>query len=361
MNDPPRTPKKKRKTRTDLRQLQAQRQGSISDLLEEPELSDIELDNPYQHIERQSSTTEHPHTAPTFTTASRSMAGKGQEVPSTQGLPDTASSSSTPRPTTHTTQFLTISPAQLDALVTQIATTAVRAQQTQTGPGQSSKGLKIAEPSPFSGKPEDLKPLLRECELRFNLQQDIYDTANKKAYFVLALFKTGMPKVWKEQYIRSREGYNLVQDDDWTQFKNLLKSGFPKLGQTQDAMQELQKIRQGKTSVDKLNTKFRLLIQKAGLNATTNASMLIQLYEQAISREIVRQIIISGSPDNLDEWMRKASELDNAFRRANRLFASAITKQPYRGFKPRFNHSFQKRESQGEPMDIDRLHPKEQE
>lgn len=272
---------------------------------------------------------------------------------------------STSQPQAMPTQLLTMTKAQLDSLVQSIATATVKAADDRTAPPpqrpSTTKDLKIAEPSPFTGKPEDLEPLLRECEIRFDIQNDIYNDAARKAYFVLSLFKSGTAKTWKEQYIRSREGHSLVMNDDWDAFKRLLKSGFPEVGRTQDAMQALSKIRQGKMTVDELNANFRLLIQKAGLDIARNADVLIQWYENAINRNIAQQIILSGTPNNLDNWMQKASELDSAYKRANRLFASAITKGSKQNFRPRFNAPTisSKNHDMGEPMDIDRLQPQE--
>jgi hypothetical protein len=125
-------------------------------------------------------------------------------------------------------------------------------------------------------------------------------------------------------------------------------------------MQALSKIRQGKMGVDELNTNFRLLIQKARLNTTNNDEVLIQWYENAINQNITQQIILSGTANNLNDWMKKASELDSTYKRAGHLFASTITKRLRHGFKPRFNRpSSPQNQDMGEPMDIDRLQPQE--
>jgi hypothetical protein len=104
-------------------------------------------------------------------------------------------------------------------------------------------------------------------------------------------------------------------------------------------MKELQNIKQGKMPIDELNTKFRLLVQKAGMNPVTNVAILTALYEQAINCQIAQQIIIAGTPATLDRYMAKASELNNAFRRANRLFSNAITKGSNHHHKPKYYHS----------------------
>jgi len=138
------------------------------------------------------------------------------------------------------------------------------------------------------------------------------------------LFKGKLARIWKEQFLKSREGQNLIAVD-WAAFRKALKDSFTEEGRTQDAQKELQEIRQGKMDVDELNTKFRLLLQRAGVNPTQNPQLIIHMYESAINRNIASQIILAGAPDTLDEWMTKASQIDRAYKRSNRLFAGAAS------------------------------------
>lgn len=132
-------------------------------------------------------------------------------------------------------------------------------------------------------------------------------------------------------------------------------------------MAKLQRHRQGKNqTVDEFNTTFRILIQKAGLDETENAGLLIQMYSQGLNRELAKRIIIQGPPAVLSEWMTKASTLDGYERRANQFFANAIY-TPSRGssnnrgkpWKPKM-YTRQENTYMGEPMQIDRLDPQEE-
>jgi hypothetical protein len=261
--------------------------------------------------------------------------------------------------------YISIMPTQLQNLVDGI----VAGLPGGAPRGPSTKDLKVPDPTPFSGNSEDLEPFLRDCEIKFKIQNDIFDTTEKKAFYLLTLFKGRVARLWKEQYTRSREGKDLVERDDWDAFIALLKDNFREAGRAQDAMKELQLIRQGKQGVDEFNTRFRLLAQKAELDTTANANILIQMYKATLNRDVAKQIILAGAPTNLNDYMKKASELDGAYKRANRLFANALSsKKPqsssssssYR-FKPRFysNNSSNKQQDLGEPMDIDALSPQE--
>ena len=54
----------------------------------------------------------------------------------------------------------------------------------------------------------------------------------------------------------------LAEVNQWANFTKTLKESFADPGRATDAMTQLQNIQQGKNSIDELNTKFRLLIQK---------------------------------------------------------------------------------------------------
>ena len=47
----------------------------------------------------------------------------------------------------------------------------IRAQQHAQNPTGNEKDLKFTEPIAFTGKPEDLDPMIREAEVRFSVLQ----------------------------------------------------------------------------------------------------------------------------------------------------------------------------------------------
>ena len=82
----------------------------------------------------------------------------------------------------------------------------IRAQQHAQNPTGNEKDLKFAKPTTFTGIPEDLDPMIREAEVHFSVLQQTYDTPTKRAFYILSLFKSGNTRLWKEQYLRQREG-----------------------------------------------------------------------------------------------------------------------------------------------------------
>ena len=237
-------------------------------------------------------------------------------------------------------------PNNLTALTTAIANAIRPPTATSTA-----KDLKFAEPSPFTGRSEDLDPLLREAKIRFEVQANIYGTPTKKVYYILTLFKGGDAKRWKEQYIRDRTDDDLCPNDNYDDFVKVLKESFAEVGRKEDAMLALQRNKQGKNeTVDVFNTKFRILISKAELDTTDNNSILIQMYQNAISPHLSKQIYLNTAPTTIEGWMKRASELDNLFHRSNRIFSTSLQKPQKQGWRPpRVTNNY----SQGEPIDID--------
>jgi hypothetical protein len=146
-----------------------------------------------------------------------------------EGTPQ-ASTSLLPPPRIHNT-FFTITPDNIQTLIKGVGNRPA-----------GDKELKYAEQSPFSGKPEDLDPMLREAEIRFGIQHSVYNTVTKKAYYILSLLKGGNAKLWKEQYLRARESKTLTEGDSWTEFRKLLKESFKDVGSKDNAIAQLQRI-----------------------------------------------------------------------------------------------------------------------
>jgi hypothetical protein len=147
----------------------------------------------------------------------------------------------------------------------------------------------------FNGKAEDLLNFLNECSMRFGIQERIYNTVDKKIAFILSYFTEGVAKMWKEQHLVTRTGKDTLFNGTFEEFKNLLYVAFMDPGRAQDALHQLQMMRQGNKSIDKLNMWFRLMVQKTDLNNAANQEFLKTLYQQAIKQEYARGIILQGN------------------------------------------------------------------
>jgi len=179
--------------------------------------------------------------------------------------------------------------AVINAAVQSALTYQQQQQQLVQPPVQGGKNYRLADQVPFSGKAEQIESFLQECEMRFRVLPDDYNTTDKQVFYALSLMKDGVAKAWKDQYVTSRQGRTWLADlNHWGSFRTALQKSFADPGKATDAMAQLQSIRQGKYTIDELNTKFRLLIQRAGLDVTANAALLIQMYEKAFTQSFFR-------------------------------------------------------------------------
>jgi len=78
-----------------------------------------------------------------------------------------------------------------------------RANQQQF-PVAGGKNYKITDQVPFDGKPKQIKSFLQECEMRFRVLPEDYNTVDKQVFYALSLMKSGIAKAWKDQYLTSR-------------------------------------------------------------------------------------------------------------------------------------------------------------
>jgi len=210
---------------------------------------------------------------------------------------------------------------------------ACQQSQQQQLPVASGKNYKIADQVPFDGKSKQIESFLLECEMRFMVLPNEYDTVDKQVFYALSLMKSGIAKAWKDQYLTSRKGQQtLAYADLWDSCATALKNSFADPGKATDAMMQLQNIRQGKNSIDELNTKFRLIIQKAGFNIVTNAALLIQMYERAINPQLFRTMVVGGkNSTTLETYMKNASEVDRAYRRTTNVMSNAFKRNGKKG------------------------------
>ena len=73
--------------------------------------------------------------------------------------------------------------------------------------------------------------------MRFKVFPNAYSSIEKRVFYVLSLFQTGIAKTWKDQFVAQRAGeQHLAPGNDWDQFKAQLVASFVDPGKTQDAI-----------------------------------------------------------------------------------------------------------------------------
>jgi len=89
----------------------------------------------------------------------------------------------------------------------------------QHPPAQGGKNYQLADQVSFSGKAEQIESFLQECEMRFRVLPDDYNSTDKQVFYALSLMKDGVAKAWKHQYVTSRQGRTYLADlNNWASF-----------------------------------------------------------------------------------------------------------------------------------------------
>jgi len=192
----------KKKDNNDPGPSEIQRHKWQKEVIKRREGLNIDLLSTPRRIQRESSSTS--ITSPTSITSSQSSLQENPMV--LPGTPQASSLTLQPPPINMVTMFS----EHLWILVAQIAQDNTRVIEsitihqaegeqnivpTNRTPRENSKDLKFAEQGSFGGKPEDLDPMLREAEIHFSVQNNIYTTETRKAYYILSLFKSGNTKL----------------------------------------------------------------------------------------------------------------------------------------------------------------------
>ncbi len=235
-----------------------------------------------------------------------------QSLPPPPPLPAMSLTGLTPGPSGSGTRVGSGSGQGIGVTVTAVQA-AINAAIAALPQGQNNgKNYKLPEQANISGRAENVDSFLLECTMRFHVLADDFNTMDKKVFYALLLMKEGVACTWKEQYLRNRANQQYLADyDQWVSFENALKTSFADPGNKTTAMGQLKSIRQQKGSVNELNTRFRLLISKAGLDMVQNAALLVQMYKDAISPRLFQTLVVNGkNSNNIEMYMANASEVD---------------------------------------------------
>ena len=76
--------------------------------------------------------------------------------------------------------------------------------------------------------------------MSFKVFPNAYSSIEKRVFYVLSLFQTGVAKTWKDQYVSERAGQpHLAPGNNWDQFKAQVVASFSDPGKIQDTMRML--------------------------------------------------------------------------------------------------------------------------
>ena len=184
-------------------------------------------------------------------------------------------------------------------------------------PGNPAQGspmpreLKINFPKTFNGKPLNLKRFLQDTQLYLQVNNQIYDSDDKKTMFMLSLLTDGPAATWKDNFLRACEVAGEYLFPRYSVFISRLKESFWNIDEKVDALQRLTNIMQKNNSIEAHNVNFMLLLQKAEIDATASQDIVVDYYCKSLNKDILAKLWErTPTPTTLTEHMNVALDID---------------------------------------------------
>src|SRR5260221_3904706 len=186
------------------------------------------------------------------------------------------------------------------------------------------KPPKVVTPPPFSGAQDDLDCFKAECSLYLSMRHSEFPDECSNVLFILLYMKGGTAGPWATQRINSILYPSKAEEVTWAGFVSELDEMFVDPNHQATARRKLTTLRQGDSSVEKLIQEFEIHGPISGLGDIG----LIDRFKQAIHPQLRESIYhLEPMPTTWLEWKRKASLLDNQWRRFRDTQAKAATNQ----------------------------------
>lgn len=181
---------------------------------------------------------------------------------------------------------------------------------------------KIRQPKDFDGSSITARKFFFDCKIYLNLNQQIYDTDEKKIAFVLSFCNEGTAAAFAENYYT----LGLHASKTFTEFEADFNAAFLSSDTAGDALQELKQLKQTGTG-DEYVAKFKILVTRAGIS---QYEALRDYFEQGLSQGLRQRIYnLTTLPDTMAKWYEQAQRLDNQWRRSNLYSPPTSTRLPF--------------------------------
>src|SRR5258708_4443951 len=169
------------------------------------------------------------------------------------------SPSSLPSPTTMATleEQVTLLTQQIQALQNQLSAWSPSPPVDPPPLPTTTKLLKIATPTPFTGLQDDLDRFKVECSLYIHLQGSEFPNETSQMLFILSYMKGGAAGTWvmhKIQQVLNPSGTPMMMDE----FEAKVDLMFADLNREATAQQKLSTLQQGANSINELIQQFKV-------------------------------------------------------------------------------------------------------
>src|SRR5260221_7925778 len=213
-----------------------------------------------------------------------------------------------------TEEHITQLTAQVTALQAQLAhhSQSPPPPQPSAAPVPTPKPPKVATPSPFSGSQDDLDCFEVECSLYLSMRHSKFPDEHSNVLFILLYMKGGTTGPWATQRINSILCPSEAEEVTWAGAVSELDEMFADPNRQATARRKLATLCQGDSSVEELIREFKI---HEPISRLGNVG-LVDCFEQVIHPWLQESIYcLEPLPTTWLEWKRKASLLDNQWRR----------------------------------------------
>ena len=178
--------------------------------------------------------------------------------------------------------------------------------------------MKLNTPKPFTGKQNELKKFIQDCVLYLHVNDQVYDTEEKKVTFTLSFMNEGDAGAFKEQFLEEALTKPAFDLGSWKDLRDDLEDAFSPYDAPGDALEEMKTLQMKDSSIEEHNAKFKMLVTKSGLS--TGSPAVIDYYRETLNIPLQRRILsLENPPKTLQEWYDWASKLDNNWRKMQRV------------------------------------------
>ena len=154
-------------------------------------------------------------------------------------------------------------------------------------PHLNGKEIRINNPTEFDGNREHLNSFLQDCHLYLTLNEEIYNTDDKRIIFILSYMMKGTAKAWKEAFVQDIIIWKNITFGLYDTFLKKVHKAFAATDVEGDARTTLRQLQQGNRTVDDYIAQFRILAGRARISDNTT---LIEYFIEGLNVGILQKI-----------------------------------------------------------------------
>lgn len=221
------------------------------------------------------------------------------------------------------------------------------------------KEVRLNPPKEFTGKRDDLKKFIQKCNLYLSVNEEVYNTDNKRIAFMLSYMTGNDAEAWASQFTEAHTTTFPINLGTYTNFTLLLHEAFDPYDTPGDALEDMKELRMdsSKDSIDEHIAKFKILLSSSKLDKDSLA--VIDMFRSTLPIPLQSKLLDAERPPRtFDEWCTRASISHNNWVRMKKI--TARTRMKNENGKKKENESSQQKKwtfSKKDPnaMDIDAL------